>query len=125
MTHQLLTAAAVRPIVWERQGGHCARCHQPMPADRWEAHHRKRRDTLGWCPCNIVGLHARCHTQGPMAVHDHPGEAVELGLIVRTYGPDPHLVPVDVPWPWRGPGFLTCDGMVVSPDALDNPLHLP
>ena len=114
MTHQELTVPAIRALVWERQNGLCARCFDPMQADRWEAHHRVRRAVLGWCPCNIVGLHPRCHTQGPLAVHDHPADARDRGLIVSPFDGQPQLVQLDVPWPWQGPGFLHCSGMVVS-----------
>jgi hypothetical protein len=114
MSHNVLTASIVRPIVWDRQGGHCARCHTLMEPSNWEAHHRRRRGILDWCPCNIIGLHPRCHTQGPLAVHDHPAMARELGLIVPSYGPEPFDVPLLVRWPFSGEAFLACDGMVVS-----------
>ena len=77
-----------------------------------------------WCPCNVVGLHAHCHTQGerhrwvhPMplgswAVHDHPEQALIRGLIVRDE--NPATVPIIVEWPWIGPALLAHNGDVVS-----------
>lgn len=106
-----------REAVWYRQGGLCALCWEPMGGveSNWEAHHRlRRRDLPGWCPCNIVGLHARCHTQGAQAVHDHPAEAHDLALVLHPEQ-DPRDEPVEVLYPWVGKGYLDCDGMVVSP----------
>jgi hypothetical protein len=78
-----------------------------------EAHHRQRRRVLGWCPCNVVGLHARCHTQGPRAVHSQVEQARQLGLIVPTWASPPE-VPVHVEWPWVGESYLACEGLLVS-----------
>lgn len=119
MTHQLMDPAAIRPLVWDRQGGYCLRCHTPMSPDRWEAHHRRSRRALGWCPCNVVGLHPRCHTQGELAVHDHPEDAQRLGLIVPVHSLlEPFDVLVHITWPWAGDVLLTCDGMTTHPEAL-------
>lgn len=126
MTHlELADAALARHYAFERQGGTCLRCHQGMSPDSFEAHHRRRRRVLGWCGCNVVALHPRCHTQGELAVHDHPTQAKMMGLIVPTTGLEPWQIPVHTTWPWAGPAHLTCDWMIVSPDALDNPLNLP
>lgn len=111
-----MDAAHCRAAVWARQGGLCALCWEPMgpPEGQWEAHHRlRRRDLPGWCPCNIVGLHARCHTQGPTAVHDHPEDARAAGLIVASTD-DPRTTLLHVEWPWYGDAYLSCDSMVCS-----------
>lgn len=125
--HQQWTAAESRAVCHERQGGLCARCWTPLPAvtdGGWEAHHRiRRRDMPGWCPCNIVALHARCHTQGPLAVHDHPDEARRLGLILHPLA-DPRAETLEYHWLFDGPVYLECDGMVVSPLA-NHPLASP
>jgi hypothetical protein len=94
----------------------CARCWASLgsPEDVYEAHHRmRRRDLPGWCVCNIVILHPRCHTQGPLAVHDHPLEAKKLGLIVEPWL-DPREVPLWVEWPWENHSLLDCESQVVS-----------
>jgi hypothetical protein len=125
VTHNLLSAHQVRDVVWARQGGVCLRCQQPMHPNAWEAHHRRRRAVLGWCPCNVVGLHPRCHTQGPHAVHDHPELARALHLIVPTTGPEPFELDVAITWPWSGRVLLTCDGMACSPESVADPRNLP
>lgn len=86
----------------------------------WEAHHRLLRRPARaqgipeWCPCNIVGLHARCHTQGPFAVHDHPEQARERGLMLRA-GEDPRRVLLArFDWILAGPAWLNCHGLAVS-----------
>lgn len=103
-----------------RQGGLCAACWLAL-AGRAEAHHRQRRreSVAGWCPCNVVLLHPRCHTQGTAAapaVHDRPTWAKSLGLIVPAWD-DPRTRLLTVRWPWRDDALLTCDGMVASPAA--------
>lgn len=128
MTHNLLTAEQVRPIVHSRQGGLCARCWEPL-GSWWEAHHRRKRAILDWCPCNIVALHPRCHTQGPSsperggqwAVHDHPTMAQAFGLIVPSWLSLDRPVSVEVQWPWTGPAMLSCDGDVVSLAGAEPP----
>lgn len=117
--HELLSADVARATAYDRQGGYCLRCHEPMPLDRFEAHHRRRRQLLGWCACNVVALHARCHTQGAYAVHDHPQTARDLGLIVPSWGVEPCEIPVLVKWPFVGMALLSCDGMVCSVDSRD------
>ena len=85
------TPDAARVAIWWRQNGLCGLCWEnlpPLESDGWEAHHRLKirnmpRDAK-WCPCNLVALHARCHTQGPRAVHDHPDDARALGLILSA-----------------------------------------
>jgi hypothetical protein len=66
-----------------------------------------------WCPCDVVGLHARCHTQGRFAVHDHPEDARKSGLILWT-NEDPRRVPIMVRWPWVAESALLCNGDVGS-----------
>lgn len=123
------TAADSRLACYWRQGTLCARCWEPLgqPDGEWEAHHRLRRSWMPkealWCPCNIVALHARCHTQGPgrpgdgqWAVHDWPIEAGVLGLLLPSHA-DPRKQWVMVVWPWQGSAFLDCDSTVVSPFA--------
>lgn len=118
--HVFVDAAAARSAAYERQGGYCLRCHSTMSPDRYEAHHRRRRRVLGWCLCNVVALHPRCHTQGPLAVHDHPADAVQRGLIVPTHSDEPPCeIPVAITWPWSAPALLSCDGMVCSIDSAD------
>lgn len=92
--HELLSAADARSSAFVRQLGLCARCGEPMRFGDFEAHHRRRRNVLGWCLCNVVALHPRCHTQGPLAVHDHVEQSRDMGLIVSTFGPQPFDVPV-------------------------------
>jgi hypothetical protein len=117
--HQLLSAHEARELAYTRQGGWCARCSERMPIDGYEAHHRRRRRVLGWCMCNVVALHPRCHTMGPLAVHDHPELARQLGLIVPTWGDEPCSIPLRVSWPWEGQALLSCTGLVCSVDARD------
>ena len=121
--HQAIDAREARAIVWARQGSLCARCWQPMHSWSWEAHHRQRRreSVAGWCPCNVVGLHPRCHTQGITrqatglwAVHDEPELARAHGLIVPSWAPNPADVPTTIGWPWQGSAYLDHEGMVVS-----------
>jgi hypothetical protein len=118
-----LDAAGCRSAVWWRQGGLCALCWQHLGQleDGWEAHHRLRVALMPkdarWCPCDVVALHARCHTQGPAAVHDHPDAARDAGLIL-SYSQEPALVPIVVEYPWVGLGYLDCEAFVVSPDAM-------
>lgn len=120
MSHVDWDAGTVRLAAYDRQGGLCLQCYEPMgerEGGRWEAHHRLRRRDMPkgakWCPCNIVALHSRCHTQGPEAVHDHPEEARERGLILDTSA-DPREVPVWIEWPWSGPATLDCESLVCS-----------
>lgn len=116
--HQAWPRSAARLAVYDRQGGLCARCWENVGREEFEAHHRLRigrmRDPYRWCPCDLVALHPRCHTQGPLAVHDHPEEANGLGLILWDHQ-DPREVPIQVTWPWSGLGYLDCDSMLVSP----------
>lgn len=111
--HTYLEPGAIHQLLENRQGGLCARCWEPCPPSDLEAHHRQRRRVLGWCPCNVVGLHRGCHTSGPLAVHAHPEDARQLGLIVPTWESPPE-VPVVVRWPWDGRGYLACNGLLVS-----------
>ena len=109
-----------REACFDRQGSACALCGERMSRDRFEAHHRLRRALMPagalWCPCNIVALHPRCHTQGPDAVHDNPERARGLGLILASTA-DPRTVPVTITWPWQGPAILECvDAVVASCD---------
>ena len=98
----------------------CALCWEnlpPLESGGWEGHHRLKvrnmpRDAR-WCPCDVVALHARCHTQGPTAVHDHPDDARALGLILDM-AEDPRDVVVQIRSPWDGPAYLNCEAMVVS-----------
>lgn len=117
MEHQEWSARAAREAAYARQGGHCALCWARMAEGYFEAHHRLRRALMPagalWCPCNIVALHPRCHTQGPEAVHDHPERARVLGLILDTTA-EPRVVQVRVQWPWDGPALLECTSMVAS-----------
>jgi 5-methylcytosine-specific restriction endonuclease McrA len=121
MEHRAWAAADARQASYHRQGGLCALCWEHLGAETdgtWEGHHRLRRremrEPFTWCPCNIVALHARCHTQGPAAVHDHPQRAGELGLILPS-GTDPRVAVIgDWRWMLPGPVLLDCDGMVVS-----------
>lgn len=117
MTHRLLSAAAVREVVWERQLGTCLACHAGMHRDEFDAHHRTRRRDLGWCPCNVVGLHHTCHVVAPGSVHQEPGASVERGLIVPSWA-DPRQVPLEHRVPWSGRLFLWCDGHV-SGDPME------
>lgn len=111
MTHRLLSAAAARETVLERQGGMCASCWTGVRPDEAHAHHRQRRRDLGWCPCNVVILHGDCHVIAPGAVHQRPAWARERGLIVPTWD-DPRVVPLWVGWPWRMWSLLDCAGSV-------------
>lgn len=111
--HTFTEPTALHELVRNRQGGLCAACWQHLSPENQELHHRQRRRVLGWCACNVVGLHPRCHTQGPQAVHDQPLWAQDRGLIVPTWA-DPPEVPIHVEWPWVGESFLACDGHLVS-----------
>lgn len=109
--HRALTARAVREVIWERQGGACGSCGTGMHPEGMHAHHRTRRRDLGWCPCNIIGLHGDCHVIAPEAVHQRVTWARERGLIVPTWD-DPRDVPVLLSFPWAAWSMLTCDGLV-------------
>lgn len=111
MGHVMLTAAAVREVIYDRQLGTCLACHTGMGPDRMHAHHRMRRRDLGWCPCNVVGLHPDCHVVAPQAVHQRVTWARDAGLIVPTWG-EPREVPVRHIVPWSGLLYLGCDGLV-------------
>ena len=113
--HRLLTARQVHAVLWDRQVGTCLACHQGVRPDELHAHHRVRRRDLGWCPCNVVGLHASCHVVAPEAVHQRPAWARDRGLIVPSWA-DPRRVPVFHQVPWRGWLLLDCDGTVRSDD---------
>lgn len=115
-----LTPAAARAVCWDRQGGRCALCWEPMHRDAWQCHHRRSRRWLGWYPSNVVGLHARCHTMSPTAVHSNPEDARRRGLIVPRSGPAPSLILVRVEWPWEGWGLLTDTGDVTYAAARDS-----
>lgn len=111
MTHVLHKPGPLRELVVERQGGVCLACHRGLA--ELHLHHRTRRKDLGWCPCNIVGLHPNCHVVAPEAVHQRVTWAREAGLIVPTWD-DPREVPVRHRVPWAGDLFLRCDGTVAS-----------
>lgn len=120
MSHIDWDPGDARLAVYDRQGGLCGLCWDPLGSREsgpWEAHHRLRRRDMPkigkWCPCDLVALHARCHTQGRTAVHDHPEMAMGLGLIVSP-GDDPREVPVFVEWPWIGLATLSCESFVCS-----------
>lgn len=113
MSHQSLSAAAVRPIVWDRQLGTCAGCHRGLHHEAWHAHHRQSRKHMGWCPCNIVALHPNCHVVAPEAAHQRPAWAREVGLIVPSWA-DTRERPVLLHVPWSGSLYLWCDGTVSS-----------
>jgi hypothetical protein len=118
--HEFLDAGVARQVAYDRQGGQCARCWTPMQPDRFEAHHRRKRAALGWCMCNVVALHPRCHTQGAYAVHDHPAISMSIGLIVPIRDRrEPCEVPVHVKFPWDGDVLLSCCGTVCSVDSAD------
>jgi hypothetical protein len=112
-THVFTEPAKLHALVTERQGGLCAACWEPLPPTAQELHHRQRRRVLGWCACNVVGLHPRCHTLHPLAVHQRPEWAASVGLIVPTWASPPQ-VPLHVQWPWSGESYLSCDGLLVS-----------
>lgn len=120
MDHQLISAGLARETIWQRQCGTCLACHRGMLQDAMHAHHRMRRRDLGWCPCNVVGLHSDCHVIAPGAVHQRVEWARERGLIVPTYD-DPRIIPVTHVVPWHGELYLTCDGLVQSdlPEGLN------
>lgn len=122
MTHRLLTPAHVRAVIWDRQGGMCARCWTGMEPDTMDAHHRLRRRDLGWCSCNVVGLHPTCHTIAPGAVHQAVETATAAGLIVRSGIVSPADVPLWAGWPWQAWSMLTCDGLVEqAPEGAELP----
>lgn len=112
--HEFLSVAVARQLAFDRQGGYCARCHKTMSVDAFDAHHRRRRQLLGWCACNIVALHPSCHT-GAHSVHDQPTLATNLGLIVPARERrEPCEVPIMLVWPWHAPTLLGCDGLAYS-----------
>lgn len=107
--HELITAAAVREVIYARQLGVCPACGYGLHPEQMHAHHRLRRKDLGWCPCNVIGLHPSCHVIAPEAVHQRPQWAVERGLIVRTWD-DPRDVPVHFANAYPALVYLRCDG---------------
>jgi 5-methylcytosine-specific restriction endonuclease McrA len=117
MDHECWEPDQSRLAIHARQGGLCALCWNPVRIEDMEAHHRLKRALMPkaalWCPCDLVGLHRRCHTQGPYAVHDHPEKARERSLVLWT-NEDPREVPIQIEWPWHGPGVLLCNGDVGS-----------
>lgn len=107
--HLFTTAAKLHPLARERQYGMCLACHGGLRTGEGALHHRVRRRDLGWCACNVVLLHAECHTNAPQAVHQRPEWARARGLIVPSWT-DPRGVPVPHQWPYSGDLFLACDG---------------
>ena len=79
----------------------CAVCWTGLPTTGAEASHRVPRSALGWCPCNVLVLHAECHRM----MHAHPEDARALGVHVSRHA-DPRTVPVHTP---HGPVWLRCD----------------
>lgn len=123
LEHRELGGRLARLTAYERQGGVCLACRRPMSPDAFEAHHRVRRAHMGWCPCNIVALHPRCHTMGAGAVHDHPEWARACGLIVPAVA-DPRQVPVYTVHPWSAWVWLLCDGTLETASLAPGPALL-
>ncbi len=70
--------AATRPAVKGRSGGVCESCQQQQATDM---HHRISAGAGGWwSPAQIIHLCRPCHSW----VTDHPKEAYEKGLSVRS-----------------------------------------
>lgn len=108
--HQFGKPDRLHGLVRERQYGTCLLCHVGIRPGEGHLHHRVRRRVLGWCPCNLVLLHADCHVVAPAAVHQQPARALELGLIVSSHPGDPRPVPIAHQWPYTGQMLLLCDG---------------
>ncbi|WP_170177806.1 HNH endonuclease [Thermomonospora umbrina] len=73
-----------RAEAYERAGGKCDLCGQPLSWARFECHHRKKRsqggdDSLS----NLIALHPACHHD---KVHGRPKWAYEHGFMVRRDG---------------------------------------
>ena len=86
-----------------RFGNLCAVCGFGLPTTGAEASHRVPRAVVGWCPCNVLTLHAECHRWA----HAHPARARLVGVHVSRHV-DPRTVPVHTP---DGRSYLlACDG---------------
>lgn len=74
-----------------RSGGRCECCGRRLdPGDRWERHHRQRRQVGGDRLANLLRLRGRCHRYWT----EHPRLAMDRGLIVSAHAADPATVPV-------------------------------
>lgn len=93
-------------ILIGRQRMRCAVCSRTLD-DTMHRHHRQSRRAAvpGWCPCNVLAVHAACHGD----IHAHPARSREQGWIVPVLGDrDPSRVPVlDA---YGRAALLTCDG---------------
>lgn len=89
-------------MLWARQAGACAWCHEPLK-DEAARHHRKRRRDGGDRYSNVLLLHPFCHDD----CHRMPAAARALGVICPTTE-DPE------DWPWMdaagNPWLLHDDG---------------
>lgn len=111
----LLIDRKLRAQVYERDGGCCASCGQPVSRDRFECHHRKLRSRGGQdSVCNLVTLDFICHA----SLHCTPRIAERFGLILPSHA-DPATSPVRHRAGWvllRPDGSLvaTCDPVEVA-----------
>lgn len=80
-----------RQKVYDRAGGRCDLCGQPLSNDSFECHHRKKRSQGGDDSLpNLVVLHSHCHH---VRIHGEPSWAYDHGFLVHRDG-DPASAPV-------------------------------
>ncbi|MGI5414285.1 HNH endonuclease [Actinomadura luteofluorescens] len=70
-----------RETVYDRAGGHCDLCGQPLSWSSFQCHHRKKRSQGGDDSLpNLMALHGSCHHD---RVHARPKWAYDRGFMVR------------------------------------------
>lgn len=80
-----------RQKAYDRAGGRCDLCGQPLSNAAFECHHRKKRSQGGDDSLpNLVALHSHCHH---VRVHGQPAWAYDRGFLVRR-DDEPADVPV-------------------------------
>ncbi|MEX5631915.1 HNH endonuclease [Parafrankia sp. FMc2] len=92
--------AATRRLLLARAGGRCESCGADLDISRYSLHHRRPVGMGGsraadlHCPSNLLVLCGRDNRDGCHgAVHSHPTDAREAGLLVRRAA-TPARVPV-------------------------------
>lgn len=95
---------ALRRVVFNRAGGRCECCGDPVHPSAYQCHHRKLRSRGGLdSACNLACLCAHCHRR----LHSHVTFATEHGFIVSATD-DPAVVPMLINL--TEPFYLTSDG---------------
>ena len=110
--------AESRVRVFDRSAGACELCGRALTISTMHAHHRLPRSAArDDSPANLLALCSRCHRD---RIHSRPGEAYELGWLIRRSDSRP---PEEVPVKLRvGMSLLGCDG-TLSRVSCDSDLH--